>query len=79
MYDLLKQSEGKNDLARLKDCFGDPKYEINVGQGTIDMMVFDTTAKKAYLSRGSSYKTSWPEFAFGAKDRASRVGSAHQH
>jgi hypothetical protein len=31
-------------------------------------MVFDNTARKAYLSRGSSYKLAWREFAFGAKE-----------
>jgi hypothetical protein len=67
MYDLLGQTQGKNDLARLQDYFADPAHGINVGAGTIDMMVFDTTARKAYLSRGSSYKLSWREFGFEAK------------
>jgi hypothetical protein len=67
MYDLLRESQGKNDLSRLQDYFADPKYKINVGKGTIDMMVFDTTARTAYLSRGSSYEVSWREFVFGAK------------
>ena len=31
------------------------------------MMAFDTTARTAYLSRGSSYGVSWREFVFGAK------------
>jgi hypothetical protein len=68
MYELLGQTQGKNDLARLQDYFADQKYAINVGKGTIDMMVFDTTARAAYVSRGSSYKTAWREFVFGAKD-----------
>jgi hypothetical protein len=68
MYDLLGQSQGKNDLSRLQDYFADPKHAINVGKSTIDMMVFDTTARAAYLSRGPSYKTSWREFVFGAKE-----------
>lgn len=67
MYDLLDGSKGKNDLSRLQDYLADPKYKINVGKGTIDMMVFNTTARTAYLSRGSSYKLSWREFAFEAK------------
>lgn len=54
MYDLLDQSQGKNDLSRLQDYFADPQYKINAGKSTIDMMVFDTTARVAYLSRGSS-------------------------
>jgi heme-binding NEAT domain protein len=68
MYDLLRHSRGKNDLARLQDYFAEPKYKINQGKRTIDMMVFDTTARSAYLSRGSSYMLSWREFAFGAKN-----------
>jgi hypothetical protein len=67
MYDLLRETQGKNDLARLQDYFADPKYKINVGKGTIDMMVFDTTARTAHLSRGTSYQVSWREFGFGAK------------
>jgi isopenicillin-N N-acyltransferase-like protein len=67
MYDLLRTTQGKNSLTRLQDYFGDPKHKINVGKGTIDMMVFDTTARTAHLSRGTSYKASWREFAFGAK------------
>jgi hypothetical protein len=67
MYDLLRESQGKNDLSRLQDYFADPTYKINVGKNTIDMMVFDTTARTAYLSRGSSYKVAWRAFVFGAK------------
>ena len=67
MYDLLRESQGKNELSRLQDYFADPRYKINVGKGTIDMMVFDTMARTAHLSRGTSYKVSWREFGFGAK------------
>jgi hypothetical protein len=67
MFDLLGEAQGKNDLARLQDYFADPKYQINVGKNTIDMMVFDTTARTANLSRGPSYKVSWRKFVLGAK------------
>jgi hypothetical protein len=67
MYDLLRASGGKNDLARLQDYFAAPKYAINVGKATIDMMVFDTTARVAHLSRGSSYRLAWRAFEFGAR------------
>jgi hypothetical protein len=67
MYDLLRASQGRMDLARLQAYFSEPKYEINVGKSTIDMMVFDTTARAAYLSRGPSYKVSWREYVFGAR------------
>jgi hypothetical protein len=48
----LRKTQGRNDLFRLQDYFADPKYKINAGKGTIDMMVFDTAACKAYFSRG---------------------------
>jgi hypothetical protein len=67
IYDLLSETKGQNDLTRLKDYFADPHYKINVGKDTIDMMVFDTTARKAHLSRGTSYKVSWREYEFAAK------------
>jgi isopenicillin-N N-acyltransferase-like protein len=68
MYDLLSETKGKNDLARLQGYFADPNYAINVGKSTIDMMVYDTTARAAYLSRGSSYSVAWREYVFGDKD-----------
>jgi isopenicillin-N N-acyltransferase-like protein len=64
MYNLLGESQTKNDLSRLQTYLADPERKINVGKGTIDMMVFDTTARAAYLSRGSSYNLSWRKFAF---------------
>jgi hypothetical protein len=67
MYALLHDSRGRNSLSRLQDYLADPNYTINVGKGTIDIMVFDTTARAAYLSRGSAYKLSWREFVFEAK------------
>lgn len=68
MYGLLHDSRGRNDLGRLQDYFADPRHRINVGKGTIDMMVFDTTARAAYVSRGSSYNLSWRAFRFGMKE-----------
>jgi hypothetical protein len=65
MYDLLDSTKGENDLARLQDYFAEPKHGINVGKATIDMMVFDTTARAAYLSRGTSYGVDWRKFEFG--------------
>jgi hypothetical protein len=35
-----------------------------VGKGTIDMMIFDTTERVAWLSRGPSYRVDWKEFRF---------------
>jgi hypothetical protein len=47
MYQLLRDSEGKNDLGRLQNYFANSEAGINVGKDTIDMMVFDTTARAA--------------------------------
>jgi hypothetical protein len=66
MYDLFAGSAGKTDLPTLERFFEDPKCGISVGKGTIDMMVFDTTARVAHLSRGPSYAVAWREFGFGA-------------
>jgi hypothetical protein len=68
MYGLLGKSQGTNHLGQLQTYFADPTHRINVGQGTIDMMVFDTTARAAYVSRGSSFKLSWRKFEFGEKE-----------
>jgi hypothetical protein len=67
MYDLLGEARGRNDLSRLQEYFADPRCGINVGKDTIDMMVFDTTARTAYLSRGSSYQVAWRKFEFAGK------------
>jgi hypothetical protein len=65
MYDLLRGAAGKTGLRTLQGFFEDPKCGISVGKQTIDLMVFDTTARTAYLSRGPSYKVAWREFKFG--------------
>jgi hypothetical protein len=64
MYDLLAFAAGKNDRVTLQDYFADTKHGICAGRSTIDMMVFDTTNREAYLSRGPSYGTDWKRFAF---------------
>jgi hypothetical protein len=64
MYELLDKSAGKNDLNRLQQYFANPEYEICAGKATIDMMVFDTTNRIAYLSRGPGYRVAWREFRF---------------
>lgn len=64
MDDLLRQTAGRNRLAQLQQYFADPTRQINVGPGTIDMMVFDATKRTAYLSRGTSYGLQWRRFQF---------------
>lgn len=64
MYDLLEATKGRNDLDQMQRYFAEPKHGINVGKGTIDQMVFDTTARTAYVSRGTSYGLGWQKYAF---------------
>jgi hypothetical protein len=66
MFDLLGRAEGEVDLAAMQHFFTDPGCAINVGKSTIDMMVFDTTRRAAYLSRGPSYQVDWRRFTFDA-------------
>lgn len=65
MLSLLKSTEGKNTLRTMQTYFEEPKHAISVGKSTIDMMVFDTTTRTVYLSRGPNYQTEWREFRFG--------------
>lgn len=69
MSNLLVEAEGKVDLAAMQHFFTNPTCGINVGKSTIDMMVFDTTSRKAYLSRGPSYEVDWREFVFPPEPR----------
>lgn len=64
MYDLLAQSAGQTDRQTLARYFSDSQCGICVGKGTIDMMIFDTTERVAWLSRGPSYRVDWKEFRF---------------
>ena len=64
MYDHLTGGHGKIDRTWLQECFADEERGICVGPATIDMMVYDCTAREAYLSRGPNYGTAWRKFAF---------------
>jgi hypothetical protein len=61
---LLDKSRGDTDLATMQGNFGDPTRGICVGRATIDMMVFDTTARTAHLSRGPDYGVAWRTYGF---------------
>jgi hypothetical protein len=65
MAEHVKSAGGKVDRAAMQDYFAKPANGISVGPATIDMMVFDCTARTAHLSRGPSYGTDWKEFGFG--------------
>jgi hypothetical protein len=67
VYDLLAAGAGKTDRGRLQGLFADPRQGISVGRATLDMMVFDATARVALFSRGPAYGVTWKAFDFGAK------------
>jgi hypothetical protein len=56
---------GAIDATTLQDWFADLDGGIAVGRSTIDMMVFDCTARLAHLSRGPAYRVDWKTFGFG--------------
>lgn len=70
MCRLLEGSHGRTSQDMLQRYFSDPKCEISVGKATIDMMIFNTTARTATLSRGPDYAAAWREFRF-AEERKS--------
>ena len=55
---------GRVDAQSMQKLFQDPKHEISVGKATIDMMVYDTKERTAWLSRGPSYRVAWKKFEF---------------
>ena len=59
---LLKQAAGDLDGAKLQVLFSDDKAGICVA-GTIDMMVFDCTARTVKLSRGPAWGQTWKTFS----------------
>lgn len=68
MYRLLEKSAGKNDRKMLERYFTGREYGIMSWKSpknkSIDVMIFDTTARKALLSRGPEYGLEWREFGF---------------
>jgi len=63
----LLQAEDEPDGVKLQGLFGDQKAGICVGN-TIDMMVFDCTARTASLSRGPAWGQTWKTFSFQSSD-----------
>jgi hypothetical protein len=60
----VRDAGGEVDARRVQQWFENPAAEISVGKGTIDMMVFNTTDRVAWLSRGPSYGARWKKFEF---------------
>lgn len=71
MNQLLDQTSGKNDRQMLERYLTGREYGIMGWQHpknkTIDVMMFDTTARKAYFTRGPAYGVEWREYDFHAK------------
>jgi hypothetical protein len=64
MQRLLEQQPGTYDRAALQATLSDPEAGICVGPATIDLMVYDTARRQAFLSRGPDYGVSWQQFQF---------------
>jgi hypothetical protein len=64
MNSLLAEAAGHIDLKRIQHFFQDPSCAICVGRSTIDMMVYNTTRREAWLSRGPEYGVDWKRFTF---------------
>jgi hypothetical protein len=60
----VKANPGHIDARRVQSLFESPKHAINVGESTIDMMVYNTTSRTAWVSRGPSYRTEWQKYEF---------------
>ena len=61
---LVNNGATRVDARGVQQLFENPKHEISVGKGTIDMMVYDTRSRTAWLSRGPSYRVAWKRFNF---------------
>ena len=73
---LLDGSRGKTSVQELQRYFASPSAGVCVGAGTIDMMVYDTTNRRAYLSRGPEYGVAWKEYRFTSDDDPTRRSGA---
>jgi hypothetical protein len=66
MYELLEKSAGKIDRATLQGNCADAGICVpyNNGGFTIDSMLFNTTRREAYVTRGSGASGRWQRFSF---------------
>jgi hypothetical protein len=64
MYDLLDADRGRIDRERMQRYFADPTCGICAGRSTLDLMVFDTAERVAWLSRGEAHGLEWRSFTF---------------
>lgn len=63
MDEQFDQAAGKVDLATFQESFSNPDRGICVGKNTIDLMVYNTRDRVAYLSRGTEYGLAWREYS----------------
>jgi isopenicillin-N N-acyltransferase-like protein len=67
-YGLLRESAGQWDRAKIQALFGlhgeEGQEPICFDAGTLDAMLFDTTAKVALVTRGPACDPHWQEFRF---------------
>jgi isopenicillin-N N-acyltransferase-like protein len=68
MKDLLAGARGRLDCSTLQSFLGDHQFPICKSDGTIDGLLFDTTSRVAYVTRGPSCSGRWKRFSF--EDRA---------
>ncbi|NUQ64562.1 MAG: hypothetical protein HUU20_19015, partial [Pirellulales bacterium] len=66
MVDLVKQSEGKIDRRGVEAFYADHESTICKHFNTLDVMIFDTTARKVHITRGPGCLARWQEFGFPA-------------
>jgi hypothetical protein len=71
MYDLLEGSAGRLDRAKLQGFYGDHQSTIckhyngsPAGGSTLDVMLFNTTAREAFITRGPACQPHWQKLTF---------------
>jgi isopenicillin-N N-acyltransferase-like protein len=64
MCELLRGAKGKLDRPTLQGFFGDHQSTICKHNGTLDSLLFNTTKREAYVSRGPGCSGRWKRFGF---------------
>jgi isopenicillin-N N-acyltransferase-like protein len=72
MDHLLSGRKGTIDLKAMQECLSnhDRANPVCVHDGTIDAMIFDCSARVAYLTRGPACSARWKPFAFQGEGQA---------
>jgi isopenicillin-N N-acyltransferase-like protein len=78
MWDLLDGAQGKLNQALLERFFGDHQSTICKHYNTIDVMLFNTTRREAFVSRGPACTAHYRRFTFdsGAASASRSKGTA---